>query len=72
MRADARAGTPRAIVGRLAADIGRVLRMTDVRDKPAAQGNFPWSSTPEQFAAVIESEIARFAAVVKAAHIKTE
>jgi len=66
------AKTPRAIVDKLATDFGKVLQMPDVREKLDAQGNFAWRSTPEEFAAVIKSEIDRFAAVVKAANIKTE
>lgn len=64
--------TPRAIVEKLSADIGKVLQLPDVREKLDAQGNFAWRSTPEEFAALIKSEIDRFAAVVKAANIKTE
>jgi tripartite-type tricarboxylate transporter receptor subunit TctC len=66
------ARTPRSIVEKLAVDIGKVLQMPDVRDKLDAQGNFAWSSTPAQFAALIKTEIERFAEVVKAANIKTE
>jgi len=66
------AKTPRSIVEKLSADIGKVLQTTDVRDTLNTQGNFAWSSTPEQFAALIKSEIGRFAEVVRAAQIKTE
>ena len=66
------AKTPRPIVEKLSADIGKVLQTSDVRDKLNAQGNFAWGSTPEQFAALIKSEIERFAEVVRAAHIQTE
>jgi tripartite-type tricarboxylate transporter receptor subunit TctC len=63
------AKTPRAIVNRLAADFGKVLRMPDVAAKLEAQGNFPAPTTPEEFAALIKSEIDRFAEVVKSANI---
>ncbi len=66
------AKTPRAIVDKLAADIGKVLQMQDVREKLDAQGNFAWRSTPEQFAALIKAEIDRFAEVVRVAQITTE
>ena len=66
------AKTPRSIVDKLNADIVKVMKMPDVREKMDAQGNFAWSSTPEQFAALIKSEIDRFAEVVRAAHIQTE
>jgi tripartite-type tricarboxylate transporter receptor subunit TctC len=66
------AKTPRPIVDKLTADIGKVLQLPDVREKLDAQGNFAWRSTPEEFAGLIKAEIERFTAVVKAAHIKTE
>lgn len=66
------AKTPRSIIDKLSADIGKVLQMPDIREKLDAQGNFAWRSSPEQFAALIKSEIERFAAVVKAASIPVE
>jgi tripartite-type tricarboxylate transporter receptor subunit TctC len=66
------AKTPRSIVEKLSADLGKVLQAPDIHDQLDAQGNFAWSSTPEQFAALIKAEVGRFAEVVKAAHIKTE
>jgi tripartite-type tricarboxylate transporter receptor subunit TctC len=66
------AETPKPIVEKLAADIGRVLATPDMRDKLHAQGQSVWSSTPEQFAALIRSEIEVFAKVVKVAQIKVE
>src|SRR5882724_73107 len=54
------AGTPAAIVGRLNAETVKVLGRADVKATLAAQGLDVASSTPEQFAAHIKSEIARF------------
>lgn len=66
------ARTPRHVVEKLSADIGRVLGLPEVREKLDAQGNFATSSTPEQFGAMIKAEIERFARVVKAANIPME
>lgn len=66
------ARTPRAIVEKLSVDIGKVLQLREVRDSLDTQGNFAWGTTPEQFAALIKSEVDRFAEVVRAANIKTE
>jgi tripartite-type tricarboxylate transporter receptor subunit TctC len=66
------AKTPRSIVQKLSADIGKVLRMKDIGSKLTAQGNFPAPSTPEEFAALIKSEIERFSDVVRTANIKTQ
>lgn len=66
------AKTPRSIVDKLAADIGKVLQTAEVRDSLNTQGNFAWRSTPEQFATLIKAEIGRFAEVVRIAKIQTE
>jgi len=51
-------GNPAAIVGRLNAETVKVLGRADVKATLAAQGLDVASSTPEQFAAHIRSEIA--------------
>jgi len=66
------AGTPAPIVARLNADMVKVLARADVKDTLGAQGLEVRSSTPEQFAAHIKSEIARFTRIAKAASIKAE
>lgn len=63
------ARTPRSIVNKLAADFGKVLRMPEISGKLEAQGNFPAPTLPEELAALIKSEVDRFAEVVKAANI---
>jgi tripartite-type tricarboxylate transporter receptor subunit TctC len=66
------AGTPKAVIDKLNAEIGKVLQMPDIREKMIAQGTEAWVSTPEQFSALIRSEVDTFAKVVKAADIKAE
>jgi tripartite-type tricarboxylate transporter receptor subunit TctC len=66
------AGTPKPILDKLAAEIARILQLPDIRERLAALGMTPWSSTPEQFDALIRSEIERFAKVVRKANIKPE
>jgi tripartite-type tricarboxylate transporter receptor subunit TctC len=66
------AGTPAAIIGRLNAETVKVLGRAEVKATLAAQGLEVASSTPEQFAAHIKSEIARFTQIAKAAGIKAE
>jgi tripartite-type tricarboxylate transporter receptor subunit TctC len=63
------AKTPPSIVAKLSGDIGKVLQMPDIREKLDAQGNFAAASSPEEFSALIKSEIERFAEVVRVAHI---
>lgn len=68
----ATAGTPRAVIGKLNADILRTLNDKDVRARMTRQGMEPGGSTPEAFAAFIKSETVKYAKVVKAAGIKSE
>ena len=63
------AGTPRAIVRLLNAEIVKALQFPDVRDPLAVQAVEVVSSTPEEFALYIKSEIAKWAKVIKDANI---
>jgi len=66
------AGTPPAVIARLNAETVKVLGRAEVKATLAAQGLDVAPSTPEQFAAHIKSEIARFGKIAKAAGIKAE
>ena len=66
------AGTPAPIIAQLNADMVKVLAREDVRSTLAAQGLNVASSSPEQFAAHIKSEIARFTRIARSAGIKAE
>jgi len=63
------AGTPRPLVQRLNGDFGRVLQAQDIRERFAALGLEPQSSTPEEFGRIIREDIERWSKVVKAANI---
>lgn len=66
------AGTPRAIVERLNAEINKALQHPDVLQKLAAQGTDPLGSTPEAYAAYIKSELVRWSKIVKDSGAKAE
>ncbi len=59
------AGTPGAIVSRLNSEIGKIMRMPDVRAQLLPQGIEPMTDTPEAFAALIHTEIAKWGELVK-------
>lgn len=59
------AGTPRAIVARLNREIGAILNAPDMKERFRAQGVDLVSSTPEEFAALIRSEIPKWRKVVQ-------
>ena len=66
------AKTPAAIVKKLHAEITRAVAAPDVRERMLSQGMDPTTTSPEQFAAYMRSEIAKWAKVVKAAGVKVE
>ena len=66
------AGTPQPIVTRLHGEIVKIVAAPDVRESLARQGADPASSTPEQFAAYIQTELAKWAKVVQAANVRME
>ena len=59
------AATSKEIVARLNAAIGQVLRSADMKERLAAIATEPVSDSPEQFAAFLRAEIAKWATVVK-------
>jgi tripartite-type tricarboxylate transporter receptor subunit TctC len=66
------ARTPRAIVERLHGETVKILGTPDIRERLGAQGFEPAGSTPEEFAAYIKSEIAKWSKVIRTAGIKAE
>ena len=66
------AATPPASIARLNSELVRILRMPDIQEKLRAQGMFPASGTPEQFAALLQSESTRYSKVVREAGIRAE
>ncbi len=66
------AGTPRAIVMKLNAEIRRALRLPDIGTRLAAEGSEAGNTTPDEFGAYIRREITKWAKVVKTSGIKTE
>jgi tripartite-type tricarboxylate transporter receptor subunit TctC len=66
------AGTPKPVVNKIAAEIKRMMAAPDVKDKVAALGFDVIASTPDQFAAQVKVEVAKWGKVIKAAGIKAE
>ena len=64
--------TPRDIVQKLNAGLVQALQSPYVKDRFAAVGIDAISSSPEQYAAFIKSEMAKWAQVVKKAGIRSE
>jgi tripartite-type tricarboxylate transporter receptor subunit TctC len=66
------AGTPPAAVARLNAEVGRILASPRFREALEAQGAVPGGGSPEEMARFLESEIAKWAAVIRAGNIRAE
>jgi tripartite-type tricarboxylate transporter receptor subunit TctC len=62
-------GTPAAIVERLHQEAAKATRTVDIREKLAVQGVEPVGSSPSEFAAVINADMAKWRKVAKAAGI---
>ena len=59
------AGTPREIIARLYTEIAVVMKMPDVIERLAGAGVEPMLMAPDEFAAYMEAETARYAKVVR-------
>jgi tripartite-type tricarboxylate transporter receptor subunit TctC len=66
------AGTPKAIVDKLNAEINAALKLPDVRTKLEGAGIEIQGGTPQEYAALIKSDLAKWAKVVKAANIQPD
>jgi len=66
------AGTPSEIVARLQAEVGKALRLAEVRERLAALGAEPVGSTPEEFGAFIRAENARWGRIIREKGIRSE
>jgi len=64
--------TPRDLVNRIGADIARAVKASDLTERMRHQGMEPIGSTPEQFDALIRSEIEKWAKVVKQSGAKVD
>ena len=66
------AGTARDIVGKLQAEMARILVLPEVKERLAADGADAVGSRPEEFTAYLRSELAKWGKVVKTGRIKLE
>jgi tripartite-type tricarboxylate transporter receptor subunit TctC len=66
------AGTPPEVLSRLQQETAKALNSPDIKEKLLAQGAIPSGNTPQQFAALIDAEIKKWAAVVKASGARVD
>jgi tripartite-type tricarboxylate transporter receptor subunit TctC len=64
------AGTPAPIIAKLHGDIAKIAAQADMRERLAQLGLAAAVNSPDEFAAVIKADIAKWAKVIKDANIK--
>ena len=64
------AGTSSGIVGRLNAEIVKVLALPDMKARMSSEGAEPIGSTPAQFAVYLDGEIRKWAKIIKDSGIR--
>jgi tripartite-type tricarboxylate transporter receptor subunit TctC len=66
------AGTPKDIIEKMQREVASVLAQADVKEKLAAQGIEPATSSPEEVTELIKDDLARWAKVIKEAGARAE
>jgi tripartite-type tricarboxylate transporter receptor subunit TctC len=66
------AGTPQALVDKIAADVKEVVANPEVRAQLVQQGGTPQATTPAQLQALIDADKARYGKVIREKGVKVE
>ena len=66
------AGVPHAIVEKLALEIAGIVRSHEIGERFEADGAIAIGSSPQQFAAFLKGEMAKWNRVIKEANIQLE
>ena len=64
------AGTPPAIVRKLQVEIAKIVHLPEIRERMTAMGIDPIGSTPEELAAQLRADLARWTKVAHTAGVK--
>ena len=66
------AGTPREMVVKVNAELAKMLKSADMKEKILQQGGIASGNSPEEFTAFIKAEADKWAKVAKAAKVRVE
>jgi tripartite-type tricarboxylate transporter receptor subunit TctC len=65
-------GTPKPLIEKIYADVARIVASPEIQERILSQASEPVGNRPEEYAAFIQAEIAKWRAVIKQANIKAE
>ena len=65
------AGTPPAVIAKLSLEVAAIMQTQDARDKLGG-ALIPVGGTPEELAATLKSDIARYAPIIKSLNMKAD
>ena len=66
------AGTPRAIIDKLALEVARILAIPDMKEKIIGLGGDPYVASPDEFAARMKADSVKYAEVIKKRNIRID
>ena len=66
------AGVPRNVIRKWNTEVNRILSRADTRERLAAAGADPGGGSPEQFANIIQADIAKWAKLVKSIGVRVQ
>jgi len=66
------AKTPRDVIMKINADVIKIVNSPELKERLKADGSDPVGNSPEQYAAFLRNEIAKWAKVIKFAGVKPE
>ena len=66
------AKTPREVIMKINADVIKIVNSPELKERLKADGSDPVGNSPEQYAAFLRNEIAKWAKVIKFAGVKPE
>jgi tripartite-type tricarboxylate transporter receptor subunit TctC len=66
------AGVPQAIVGKIASEVARIVKLPEISQRFQLDGAEAVGSTPKEFAAFLKTEMQKWSKVIKDAGIKPE
>jgi tripartite-type tricarboxylate transporter receptor subunit TctC len=66
------AGTPKALIDKLNAEVNKALSLSDIEQKLESQGLAPWTSTPDEMNARLKSDYEKYGRLIKLTGAKVD